>query len=264
LNNKIIKSSNTKETELLIKSPGAIDQLINVLNEERNNLVQQNNQFNVQHQEFIERKRQVRQIVDPNELIRLNVGGQIIITRRETLTKVPNSKLAKSFDGSYQNVLQRDYDGNYFLDYNPVLFSHLLDQLRALKNNQSIVFRPPLSSSSSKPFNQMLQDFDFPLPQRSGNDVIPLNIGGEKIVTLRKTLTGVPNSNLALLASNSKEVNRDRLGRPFLDYNPILFRHLLNQLREGKQINDNSLKAPANESQNAFNAMLNDLGVPSK
>jgi hypothetical protein len=59
-------------------------------------------------------------------------------------------------------------------------------------------------------------------------------------------------------------VNRDRLGRPFLDYNPILFRHLLNQLREGKQINDNSLKAPANESQDAFNAMLNDLGVPSK
>jgi hypothetical protein len=260
LNNKIIKSSNTNEIELSLDSPGAVDQLVKV---ERNNLVQQPNRFNVRRQEFIQRKRQVRQIVNPKEVIRLNVGGQIIITHRETLTKVPNSMLAKAFDGSYQNDLQRDYDGSYFLDYNPVLFSHLLDQLRVLKNNESVVFRPPLSSLSSKPFNQMLQDLGLPLTQRSENDVIALNVGGEKIVTLRKTLTRVPDSNLALLASNSK-VNRDRLGRPFLDYNPILFRHLLNQLREGKQINDNSLKAPANESQDAFNAMLNDLGVPSK
>jgi len=241
-----------------------VDQLVKVLKEESDNLIQQHNQFNVQRQQFIEKKRQVRQIVDPNELIRLNVGGQIMMTRRKTLTKVPNSILAKLFDGSYQNILRSDYDGSYFLDYNPVLFSHLLDQLRAFKINESVVFRPPLSSSSSKPFNQILQDFGLPLPQRLENDVIALNVGGEKIVTLRKTLTGVPDSNLALLASNSTEVSRDRLGRPFLDYNPIVFLHLLDQLREGKKINDSSLKPPPNESQNAFFAMLKALAVSSK
>jgi hypothetical protein len=182
----------------------------------------------------------VQHIFDMSDLIRLNVGGQIIATRRKTLTKLPNSTLASFFNPFSPDRLFPNQDGSYFLDYNPVLFSHLLDQLRVLKNNESVVFRPPLSSLSSKPFNQMLRDLGLPLPQRSENDVIALNVGGEKIVTLRKTLTRVPDSKLAVLEPNSKEVKRDRLGRPFLDDNPIVFRRLLNQLREGKQVDGNT------------------------
>jgi hypothetical protein len=234
------------------------------LAKEKNELKVAKRELQSKQREFEIELNHVQNLVDGSDLIRLNVGGRIIVTRRKTLTKLPNSTLANFFNPSSPDRLFANEDGSYFLDYNPVLFSHLLDQLRVLKNNESIVFRPPLSSSSSKPFNQILQDFGLPLPQRSENDVIALNVGGKSIATLRKTLTGVPDSNLALLASNTLEVSRDRLGRPFLDYNPIVFLHLLDQLREGKKINDNSLKPPPNESQNVFNAMLKALAVPSK
>ena len=266
LNNKIISSSNLDGTGRSLKSPGVVDRLVGILTTETNNLTEQHARLNTDRQELTEKRRQVRQIVDPRELVRLNVGGRIFVTRRETLTKVPKSILAKVFDGSYGATLQRDTDGSYFLDYNPTLFSHLLDQLRVMKINVTTAFRPPSSSSSSstRAFNQMLQDLGLGVPKSSENDVIALNVGGERIVTLRKTLGGVPDSNLALLQSDSKAVIRDRFGRPFLDYNPTMFRHLLDQLREGKKINDQNLQAPANGSQTAFQAMLNALGVPSK
>lgn len=247
-----------------LNSPREVNKLVQVLNGQRDQLIDQHAQLDRQSQELVERKRLTRQVVDLNEPIRLNVGGQIIVTRRGTLTKIADSILAKAFDGSYQAVLPRDSDGSYFLDYNPVLFTHLLDQLRILKSNDTPVFRPPVSLSLTKPFYQMLRDFSLPLPPKTDNDLIVLNVGGERVVTLRKTLTGVSNSQLALLTSDSKEVKRDQFGRPFLDYDPVHFRHLLEQLREGKQINSKDLQAPKNGSKSAFKTMINQLGIQSK
>jgi hypothetical protein len=109
----------------------------------------------------------------------------------------------------------------------------------------------------------MLRELGLPRRSESENDLIALNVGGEKIVTLRKTLNGVPHSILARLAS-SKKMNRDRLGRPFLDYNPKLFLHLLDQLREGKKVDNRNLVIPSDENKKAYVAMLTGLRVPSK
>ena len=246
-----------------MNSPGLVNRLVQVLNAEKESLIQQRAQFDRQKREFTDRKRLPRQVVNMNELIHLNVGGQIIVTHRATLTKFPDSILAKTFDGSYGGVLTRDSNGNYFLDYNPVLFNHLLDQLRILKSNDTPVFRSPLSASLAKPFHQMLKDFGLPVPLKTDSDVVALNVGGERIVTLRKTLTGVPGSELALLASDSKEVKRDHFGRPFLDFNPSDFRHLLEQLRQGKTITSDGLEPPKNGSRSAFQAMVKALGIRS-
>ncbi|CAF1137315.1 unnamed protein product [Adineta steineri] len=209
--------------------------------------------------QFNQEKERARQIVSPNDLIRLNIGGKITVTRRETLIKVPNSLLAKTFDGTYQNYLRPNSDGTYFLDYNPFIFTRLLDQLRMLKTNETINFSPPLSSTLVKPFNKMLKELGLPLPKQSPNDIISLNVGGEKIVTLRKTLTSVPNSKLAQLISSTKGTKYDQLGQPFLDYNPKLFQHLLDQLRQGKNLKNKDLNLLSNENQDAFQAMLSDL-----
>ncbi len=211
-----------------------------ILAKEKNELKEAKHESLPKQREFEIELKRVQNLLDGRDLIRLNVGGRIIVTCRETLTKLPNSTLANFFNPSSPDRLFANEDGSYFLDYNPVLFSHLLDQLRVLKTNESVVFRPPLSSSSSKPFNQMLEDLGLPLPQKSENDVIILNVGGEEIVTSRKTLTGASDANLARIVSNSTEVNRDRLGRPFLDYNPIVFIRYLDNLREGKQVDGNT------------------------
>ncbi|CAF1151753.1 unnamed protein product [Adineta steineri] len=205
---------------------------------------------------FEQESEKVRGLVGNEHLIRFNVRGRTIVTRRKTLLKVPGSLLAKTFDGTHQNDLHRNPDGSYFLDYNPVIFTRLLDQLRTLKPNKTIYFSPPLSSTLIKPFNRMLEEFGLPLPKQSPNDIISLNVGGERIVTLRKTLTSVPNSELARLISSSNETKYDHLGQPFLDYNPKLFQHLLDQLRQGK-----NLTAPSNEDKNAYESMLTGLGL---
>ncbi|CAF1081981.1 unnamed protein product [Adineta ricciae] len=68
-----------------------------------------------------------------DDIIELNVGGQRITTFRSTLTAVPNSKLAALFAKNVSKPKSK-----HFFDYNPVLFGHLLDQLRAIKRGPQV------------------------------------------------------------------------------------------------------------------------------
>eukprot|EP00386_Alphamonas_edax_P001836 GDKI01005534.1.p1 GENE.GDKI01005534.1~~GDKI01005534.1.p1 ORF type:complete len:347 (+),score=66.89 GDKI01005534.1:33-1073(+) len=64
-------------------------------------------------------------------IVVLNVGGKLFTTTRSTLCVEENSLLASMFSGRWENSLQRDENGNVFLDFNPTVFSLLLDYLRA-------------------------------------------------------------------------------------------------------------------------------------
>ena len=58
-------------------------------------------------------------------------------TLRSTLTAVPNSKLSLMFSKEQdKKLLPSDKQGAVFFDYNPLYFSHLLDQLRDIKRMQ--------------------------------------------------------------------------------------------------------------------------------
>ncbi|UJR31188.1 hypothetical protein I4U23_018694 [Adineta vaga] len=101
------------------------------------------------------------------------------------------------------------------------------------------------------------------------DDVIELNIGGERITTLRSTLTAVPNSKLALMFSkNNTEVHKskDQFNAVFFDYNPIQFKYLLDQLRTIKRRQDLSpyeihYDAPLAKIQTNFSDLISDLGL---
>jgi len=60
----------------------------------------------------------------------LNVGGRVFTVKRETLRVCPNSFLADLFSGRWEGQLQRDGQGNLFLDFDPVIFESLLGWLR--------------------------------------------------------------------------------------------------------------------------------------
>ncbi|CAF2556945.1 unnamed protein product [Rotaria sp. Silwood2] len=101
------------------------------------------------------------------------------------------------------------------------------------------------------------------------DDIIELNIGGQKITTLRSTLTVVSNSKLARMFSKDnteKNLPMDNHGAVFFDYNPTYFTYLLDQLRAIKRMPEKpgyhlQFQAPYINSQLNFTHMLVDLGL---
>uniref|UniRef100_A0A3P8TUR6 Potassium channel tetramerisation domain containing 12.2 n=1 Tax=Amphiprion percula TaxID=161767 RepID=A0A3P8TUR6_AMPPE len=64
------------------------------------------------------------------EIVELNVGGQVYVTRLETLTAVPNSLLWAKFTQSSPAELPKDSKGRFFFDRDGFLFRYILDYLR--------------------------------------------------------------------------------------------------------------------------------------
>ncbi|XP_022623664.1 BTB/POZ domain-containing protein KCTD12-like [Seriola dumerili] len=64
------------------------------------------------------------------EIVELNVGGQVYVTRRETLTAVPNSLLWTKFTQGSPRDLPKDSKGRFFFDRDGFLFRYILDYLR--------------------------------------------------------------------------------------------------------------------------------------
>lgn len=64
------------------------------------------------------------------EIVELNVGGQVYVTRLETLTAAPNSLLWAKFTQSPPSDLPTDSKGRFFFDRDGFLFRYILDYLR--------------------------------------------------------------------------------------------------------------------------------------
>ncbi|KAG2220986.1 hypothetical protein INT45_004605, partial [Circinella minor] len=72
-----------------------------------------------------------------NEIVKLNVGGQLFVTSKTTLTRDPNSLLANLF-----HTQRPDEDGSYFLDRDSTYFRLVLNYLRDLKIPQNALDDP--------------------------------------------------------------------------------------------------------------------------
>lgn len=64
------------------------------------------------------------------EIIELNVGGQVYITRYSTLISVPDSLLWEMFSQKSTKSLARDTKGRFFVDRDGFLFRYILDYMR--------------------------------------------------------------------------------------------------------------------------------------
>lgn len=63
-------------------------------------------------------------------IVELNVGGQVYVTRLETLTAAPNSLLWHRFTQGSPQDLPKDSKGRFFFDRDGFLFRYILDYLR--------------------------------------------------------------------------------------------------------------------------------------
>mmetsp|Transcript_20686 Transcript_20686/g.30458 ORF Transcript_20686/g.30458 Transcript_20686/m.30458 type:complete len:370 (+) Transcript_20686:134-1243(+) len=71
-----------------------------------------------------------------NDVIQLNVGGKTnIAVLRSTLTQFEDSMLAAKFSGRWDDSLEKDRDGNTFIDQDPEIFLKLINYLRLRMNN---------------------------------------------------------------------------------------------------------------------------------
>ena len=93
----------------------------------------------------------------PNDVLSLNVGGHRIDVFRRTLCYVQNSMLAAKFSGRWDDSLERDSDGNIFIDQSPALFEALVGFFRACAN--STPYGPPVCISTFDP--SLAADLNF-------------------------------------------------------------------------------------------------------
>ncbi|KAH7699918.1 BTB/POZ domain-containing protein KCTD17 [Aphelenchoides avenae] len=65
-----------------------------------------------------------------NGWVRLNIGGKLFQTTKQTLSREPDSFLARLVEDDQELPTAKDETGAYLIDRNPKLFGHLLDYLR--------------------------------------------------------------------------------------------------------------------------------------
>ena len=64
------------------------------------------------------------------DLVELNIGGELVTAKRSTLCHVEGSLLASMFSGRWEKSLVRDASGRVFLDFDPKQFLVVLNHLR--------------------------------------------------------------------------------------------------------------------------------------
>ena len=211
-----------------------------------------------------EEKKRIEKYFKNIDVIRLNVGGEIIMTTRQTLTKIPKSILSMMFNGRWEHKLNIDQNGNIFLDFNPILFRHLLVQLQLFDSKDFINFSPPSDPSLVIPFKKIIQKLGLNKFLSSQKNIITFNVGGQIITTRHRTFNQTSNSTFNTIVQPSKTYEFDNKSDLFLDYDPKLFQNLVNQLRGESLKNISYLKLSSKEEKISFQRMLNNLDISRK
>mmetsp|Transcript_47335 Transcript_47335/g.56932 ORF Transcript_47335/g.56932 Transcript_47335/m.56932 type:complete len:350 (+) Transcript_47335:103-1152(+) len=71
----------------------------------------------------------------PSDVLSLNVGGTKMAVLRRTLLLVPSSMLASKFSGRWDDSMEKDADGNIFIDQSFHLFEKMINYLRQRAND---------------------------------------------------------------------------------------------------------------------------------
>ena len=208
-------------------------------------------------------KKRIRVPMKMTDVIRLNVGGEQMMTTRASLSTAPKSALTYLFNSRWEEKLYRDIDGNIFLDFNPPLFRHLLQQLRTVKRVGPLGgFSPPPSSSPStiQSFNKMLKQLGLHPDLKPPNKVIVMNVGGNRMMTREKTLNEA--NSTALISRPAKAVRQDGVKHNslFVDADPQAFSSFIGNLRLSQATNA-MCSSPSSSSNRlrVFNRMLKNF-----
>ncbi|KAL7534772.1 hypothetical protein ACHAXR_006068 [Thalassiosira sp. AJA248-18] len=91
-----------------------------------------------------------------SDVLHLNIGGDRMAVLRRTLTSVEGSMLASRFSGRWDESLEKDKEGNFFIDQPVELFRPMINYLRAKACETDLA--PPIKSPHLKDYESR-QDF---------------------------------------------------------------------------------------------------------
>ena len=85
----------------------------------------------------------------PSDVLHLNIGGMKTSVSRRTLTYFPDSMLASKFSGRWDESLEKDENGHFFIDQEYDLFMLMVNYLRNKSNGTTLypIESPPCSTN---------------------------------------------------------------------------------------------------------------------
>jgi len=90
------------------------------------------------------RMRIMTTVEEDDDILTLNVGGTLFTTRRSTLCLCEGCYLANLFSGRWDDSIEKDSEGRFFLDFDPGSFRLALDFLRSIRlEHSSAPIQPP-------------------------------------------------------------------------------------------------------------------------
>ena len=193
-----------------------LEQVFKELRQKFAELKKDQKQLEVDREKFNNEK-ELNQAIYESDVIHLNVGGEMIATTRQTLISLPKSLFSILFNGRWEQRLHHDDQENIFLDFNPIVFRHLLDQLQL---NEGKTISPPSDPSLIRSFEKMMKKLRVEhLLSTSDRNILTVNVDGQLITTH--------------LSNPFKLTNKTRV---FIDYHPKIFRHLIKVNRQNKSL----------------------------
>eukprot|EP00933_Yihiella_yeosuensis_P084800 TRINITY_DN9947_c1_g1_i1.p1 TRINITY_DN9947_c1_g1~~TRINITY_DN9947_c1_g1_i1.p1 ORF type:complete len:525 (+),score=118.61 TRINITY_DN9947_c1_g1_i1:64-1638(+) len=96
-----------------------------------------------------------------DDVLALNVGGEVFSARRSTLCVFEGSYLANLFSGRWESSIEKDNKGRFFLDFDPVCFRLILNFLRAkrLESSHAPATPPAVPSERLEQFQHLVEYF---------------------------------------------------------------------------------------------------------
>ena len=116
----------------------ALSSLSELLNEREKEIEEREEKLQQAEETFEKERNTAYGDTHPSDVLHLNIGGTTTAVLRRTLTSAPDSMLASKFSGRWDESLEKDKDGNFFIDQEFDLFMHMVNHLRKKSNGTDL------------------------------------------------------------------------------------------------------------------------------
>lgn len=137
----------------------ALSALTGVLSAREKDLDEREKQMDLDRQALDRDRNSTYGDTAPTDVLQLNIGGVQATILRRTLTTFPDSMLASKFSGRWDDSIEKDKNGHFFIDQEYPLFRHILKYLRNKANgDEKYVVQSPILLGANDGDNFTLND----------------------------------------------------------------------------------------------------------